>query len=232
MLTINTIGALLSKQIKDVLKNKQVLILFFVYPLIAVIMTKGISANLVGEERFFTTIFATMHSVFTPLVVTAALIAEEKEKHTLSVLMMAGVRAIEYLVSIGSFVLIGTLITGSLFLGIENFTLQEGLCFLGAMCIGSLLSIILGMSIGAYAPNAMSANGIAVPVAMVFAFLPMLASFNEKINKVAVVTYSEQISRWLTQEGVTIEGGLIVIGNGILLLSVFLIIFRKNRLEE
>lgn len=232
MLSLKNVQAIFMKQIKDIGKNTQVLVLFFVYPLIAFIMNSSIPAE-VGQERFFITIFSTMHSVFTPLVVTASIIAEEKEKNTLRVLMMSNVKPVEYLLSIGGFVLIGTLATGSLFIAIDSYSLSEVISFLVAMIVGSSISILLGLSIGAYAPNMMSANGLAVPLAMLFAFLPMLASFNEKVKQVASVAYSQQISQIIEKLGtVSTQSIIVILINGIVFFCVFLIIFKKNKLES
>lgn len=231
MVTFKHIEAILIKQIKDVRKDAQVLTLFFVYPLIAFIMSGSIFIE-GGESSFFITIFSTMHSVFTPIVVTAAIIAEEKEKNTLRVLMLSGVKPVEYLLSIGSFVLVGTLITSSLFIGIGGYSLSEAGSFLGAMLTGSSISIVLGMTIGAYAPNMMAANGLAVPIAMCFAFLPMLASFNERVEEVVRFTYSQQISQIIEHNSIrSLTSVGVILVNSILLLAAFIAIFKRNRLD-
>ena len=231
MITFKHVEAVFIKQVKDVRKDIQVLTLFFVYPLIAFIMCGSILIE-GAESSFFITIFSTMHSIFTPIVVTAAIIAEEKEKNTLRVLMLSGVRPMEYLLSIGGFVLIGTLITSSLFVGIGNYSLGEAGGFLGAMAVGSTISVIMGMTIGAYAPNMMSANGLAVPIAMCFAFLPMLASFNEKVEQVARFTYSQQISQIIEHNSIKsfMSIGIILV-NSILIFVAFIVIFKRNRLD-
>jgi len=231
MITFKHVEAVFIKQVKDVRKDIQVLTLFFVYPLIAFIMCGSILIE-GAESSFFITIFSTMHSIFTPIVVTAAIIAEEKEKNTLRVLMLSGVRPMEYLLSIGGFVLIGTLITSSLFVGIGNYSPSEAGRFLGAMAVGSTISIIMGMTIGAYAPNMMAANGLAVPIAMCFAFLPMLASFNEKVEQVARFTYSQQISQIIEHNSIKsfMSIGIILV-NSILIFVAFIVIFKRNRLD-
>ena len=51
--------------------------------------------------------------------------------------------------------------------------------------------------------NAAAANGMAVPVGLVLALLPMLARFNDGITKAAEYTYSGQISHLLEGGDVT-----------------------------
>lgn len=228
---IQTLNAIFYKQIKDVFKNTQVLILFFIYPLIAFVMTSAMSSQM-GNNTFFVSVFGTMHCIFTPIVTTAAIISEEKEKNTLRVLIMSNVSSLEYLLSIGGFVLLCTLITGSSFIGIGNYNVTEAFVFLGSMCVGSILSIILGMAIGAYCKNMMGANGIAVPIGMLFAFMPMLAAFSSGIEKVSRFTYGQQISNLIadTRE-ISLKGIGIIIANLIVFAVAFVIVFKKNKLD-
>ena len=47
----------------------------------------------------------------------------------------------------------------------------------------------------------MMATSITVPAMMVFAFLPMLAMFNDPIRRIAGFSYTQQMSLWLTGLG-------------------------------
>lgn len=231
MANVQVISGIFMKQVKDVLKNTQVLVLFFVFPLIALVMTNAISGQM-EEQLLFLSIFGTMHTVFTPIVTTAAIIAEEKEKNTLRVLIMANVRPIQYLISIGSFVLLCSLLTGSSFIFIGQYGLEDAIKLLGCMAIGSILSVIVGMIIGAYAKSMTAANGIAVPVGMLFGFLPMLAAFNSTLEGISRFTYGQQISYLIQAPNkVSVEGSLIIAGNFIVFLALFIVVFRKNRLD-
>lgn len=232
MLHVQTINAIFYKQIKDILKNTQVLVLFFIYPLIAYIMTSTLSSQM-GDATFFISIFGTMHCVFTPIVTTAAIIAEEKEKNTLRVLIMSNVSSLEYLISVGSFVLVCTLFTGSSFVMMGEYKLTEVFIVIGYMCIGTILSIILGMAIGAHAKNMMSANGIAVPLSMLFAFTPMLAYFSKRIDKVSRFIYGQQINYLISNpDNVSMKGLLIIFTNLIILVALFMLVFQKNKLDN
>jgi ABC-2 type transport system permease protein len=228
------IFAIFHKQIKDVLKNTSVLILFFIYPIIAFVMTTAMSEQL-GQASFFISIFGTMHAVFTPIVTSAAIIAEEKEKNTLRVLIMSNVKPFEYLISIGGFVFICTLLTGSSFIAIGNYGGITALNFILYMAIGCICSIILGLSIGGSAKNMMGANAIAVPFGMLFAFLPMLSSFNKSIEKLSKFTYGQQVSNLISTPeniGFSLDNIAVISVNLLLFLFAFVIVFRRNRLED
>ena len=68
---------------------------------------------------------------------------------------------------------------------------------------------------------------------MIFAFLPMLAKFNDKIGQIAKFTYGHQISMFVEKmDGISWEGVLITAVNFIVLIAVFVVVFRRNRLDS
>lgn len=231
MMRVQNLSALFYKQLKDVFKNMPVLVLFIVYPCIAAVMTNAMSGQ--GDMgTIFISIFATMHSVFTPIVATSSIIAEEKEKNTLRVLIMSNVTLREYILSIGGFILLATLITGSAFLFINTLSAADSLFFLLSMGIGSLISVVLGMSIGLLSKNAAAANGLAVPFGMVFAFLPMLANFNKGIEAVSRFTYGQQVSYLFAGKSLTVFGVVVLCVNFIVLIVVSAVLFKKSVVDE
>lgn len=228
---VQNITALFHKQSKDVFRNMPVLVLFLVYPIIAIIMTQAMKDQ-TGTATLFVSIFATMHCTFTPIVSTVNILAEEKEKNTLRVLIMSNVTLREYLFSIGGFVLIATLLTGSSFLFISGQPAANALPFLLTMAIGALISIVLGTCIGLFSKNAAAANGMSVPFGMVFAFLPMLASFNKGIEAVSKFTYGQQISYQIAGKEVTAFGVVVLCVNFIVLIVISSILFKKSISED
>lgn len=228
---VQNITALFQKQTKDIFKNLPVMVLFIVYPIIALIMTQAMKEQ-VGMGSFFISIFATMHCAFTPIVATTSIISEEKEKNTLRVLIMSNVTLREYLFSIGGFVMISTLLTGSLFLPVCENPAEIALPFMLSMAAGSLISIILGTCIGLFSKNAAAANGMAVPFGMVFAFLPMLANFNKGIEAVSKFTFGQQISYLLAGKEITTFGVIVLCVNFAVLLVIAAVLFRKSISEE
>lgn len=79
----------------------------------------------------------------------------------------------------------------------------------------------------------MSATSVTVPVMMIFSFLPMLSMFNDKIAKVAKITYSEQI--WILMSTLKNDGNyaqniITIILNIILFGVLFSILYKKQGL--
>lgn len=230
MIRMRNIRAILLKQLLDTLKNMQVMVLFIVYPAVSFVMIQAMGEQ--TESRyFFLSMFAVMHCVFTPIVSTAAALAEEKEKNTLRVLILSGVKAQEYLFSIGFFVWICTQITGISFVVMGDCSLRQAGALLFLFTAGSLPSVVLGMCIGLCTRNMAAANAIAVPVGMVFAFLPMLAFFNQTIEKAARFTYSYQIGEAIRRVGMSevfLSGKLAVAAVYLVFfLVLFMMAFRK-----
>jgi ABC-2 type transport system permease protein len=225
------ITALFYKQIKDSLKNTPVLVLFIVFPIIALVMTQAMKGQ-AGMDSLFVSMFSTMHCVFTPIMATSSIIAEEKEKNTLRVLFLSNVTLKEYLLSIGGFVLLANLITGSIFLLFTEYSVKQSLIFMASLAIGSLISLVLGACLGLYSKNAAAASGMAISIGMIFAFMPMLANFNSGIEAISKFTFSGQISYFLAGKDVTVFGLIVLVINFVLLFAIATVLYSKSIKED
>ncbi len=207
------------------------LIQFVMFPLLAVIMTNAISLEDM-PDNFFVTLFASMYVGMAPLTSISAIISEEKEKHTLRVLLMAGVSPVQYLLGTGCYVFLacmpGSILFSCLLTGV---TFVSRLFFLLILSTGILVSIVVGATISIQCKNQMTATSVTVPVMMVFSFLPMLAMFNDTIAKIARFTYTEQI-RLLIGEIQTPDGHIpdirILLLNIVVFETIFSFFYRKQ----
>jgi ABC-2 type transport system permease protein len=228
---MHNIGVIIKKQIKDTLKNKTVLIQFVMFPVLTLIFENAINIPDM-PELFFTKLFSVMYMGMAPLVAVASIIAEEKEKNTLRVLTMANVKACEYLAGIGIYV--WTICMAGA--GVMATTLSSGDIpfYLGVMAAGFIISIAIGACIGIIASNQMAATSLSLPVMLIFSFMPMLAMFNDKIEKIAGIFYTQQIRELLgnmTFDGIKTETMLVVAVNALLALSLFFAAFKRKGLE-
>ena len=222
---------IIKKQLKDTLKNKTVLIQFIMFPLMTLIMEHAISLPDM-PELFFTKLFSVMYMGMAPLTSAAAIISEEKEKNTLRVLMMANVKPWEYLLGVGTYVWILCMAgAGIMATGLPASDIPF---YLGVMAAGFVISIALGACIGIFSSNQMTATSLFVPVMLVFSFLPMLAMFNDKIEKVARIFYTQQLRVLMNQmsfEGIKPESILILTVNAVLAIALFFVAFKRKGLE-
>lgn len=225
-------NAIIWKQVKDTLKNKAVLIQFIMFPALAVIME--VSTDIEGlEDNYFVMLFATMYIGMAPLTAMAAIIAEEKEKYTLRMLIMSNVKAQEYLLGVGSYIMVVCTMGAIAFGLVAGYTGLLLLTFVSVMLVGLLLSTLLGAVIGVWSNNQMMATSIVVPVMMTFSFLPMIAMFNEKVAAVSRLTYSQQIN-YLMKDIETLAIGTEAITvlsvNLIIILVLFTYAYRRSKL--
>lgn len=190
--------AIFRKQIKDTLKNKTVLIQFVMFPILTLIMDNAVQIEGM-PENFFVNMFASMYLGMAPLTSMAAVIAEEKEKNTLRVLMMSNVKPWEYLLGTGSYVWLACMCGAGIIGTAGNYGMQDGMAFMGIMAAGTLVSLLAGAAIGTFSRNQMMATSITVPVMIIFSFMPMLSMFNAAISRIAKFIYTEQISLLLAQ---------------------------------
>jgi ABC-2 type transport system permease protein len=110
--------------------------------------------------------------------------------------------------------------------------MQEALKFLAIMVTGVTASILLGAAIGMSAKNRQAATSLGMPVAMLVGFTPMVAGFNESVERFARFLYTQQISVIVNDFTVSLWQPLLVIAGNIAILAVlFAAAYRKNGLK-
>lgn len=221
------------KQVKDTGRNLALGIQFIMFPLMAVIMENAIQVENM-PPHFFVGMFAVMHIGMAPLNVMAAVISEEKEKNTLRMLFFGSVKPVEYLLGIGGFVFSACMVGTVVFAVVGGYGGAEFLRFLLIMAAGICVSMLLGAVIGILTKSQISATTIATPTMMVFAFLPMLAMFNETIAKVADYAYSQQVQLMLnglaSGTGTEPKSLLVIAVSAVIAAGMFIYAYRRGGL--
>lgn len=230
---MNNFAAIFKKQLKDALKNKEVLIQFVMFPVLTVVMTLGVKLDGM-PENFFISLFATMYICMAPLSSAAALIAEEKEKGTLRVLLMSGVKPQEFLTGIGGFIWAACMIGSAVICALGRYDVRSAVIFMAIMAVGILISLVIGGAIGLLSPSQTAAHSVSIPLMLVLSLLPMLSAFNNTIAKAAKMLFLEQIRQCFShgrEVGVSTEAITISAVNLIIAITVFVLAYRKNRQE-
>ena len=221
------------KQTKDVFRNPMVLVQFIIFPAVALIMTELVAkSNEDIPDNMFITMMAAIFAGMVLVMSTAGVIAEDKERKSLRFLVMAGVKPHEYLLGIGGFFLLAGSVVSVVFGLIGNFTGTEFMKFLAVMITGTAASVILGAAIGILSKNQQAATGLGMPVAMILGFTPMIASFNETVEKVAGILYTQQMNVIVNDFSVSLFEPLLVIAANIVVLTVvFVFAYKKKGLK-
>ena len=228
---MRNVVTIVKKQLNDTLKNKTVLIQFVMFPVLTLIFEHAINIPDM-PELFFAKLFSVMYMGMAPLTAVAAIISEEKEKNTLRVLMMANVKPWEYLVGVSIYV--WTICMAGAGVIATSFPAKDIPFYLAVMAAGFIISIAVGACVGIFAPNQMVSTSMVLPVMLVFSFAPMLAMFNDKIEKIARIFYTQQIRVLLnnmTFDGIKPENFAIVAVNALLAIILFFAAFKKKGLE-
>ncbi|MCL2500871.1 MAG: ABC transporter permease [Defluviitaleaceae bacterium] len=192
---MNSIKAIFKKQLKDTYKNMVVLIQFFLFPVVAWVMTEMVAKS---DENIPNTMFVTMMAAIfagmglIPLV--ASIIAEDRERKSLRFLVMAGVKSGAYLLGVGSVILLVSILPAFAFSFIAGYAGREFWLFTAVIMSGVAASILIGATVGIVSKNQQAATGLAMPIAMVLGFGPMIAPFNETVARIFHPFYTMQFT--------------------------------------
>jgi ABC-2 type transport system permease protein len=226
--------AIFVKQTKDVLKNPMILVEFIIFPAVAFIMTEMVvKSNPDIPNNMFVMMMAPIFAGMALITAMAGAIAEDVERKSLRFLMMAGVKPHEYLLGTGGFNLLAGAVVSVVFALIGDFTALEFVKFLGIMILSVIASILLGASIGMLSKNQQAATALGVPVSMILGFTPMIAQFNETVEKVANILYTQQLNVIVNDFSANFTKAMLVIGgNMAVLLILFVLAYRKKGLSS
>lgn len=229
-MSIRKTVAVFQKTYKDMLRNKKSLVIFLMFPIMALVFY-----NLIPEEKeFFSTIFLPIHLIVVPASMMAAIISEEKEKNTLRQLIMANVKPLEYFIGIGLFVFIISILSASLFLVILPLIAIEFLRFYIIVSLTILCSMVVGAVVGIISKNQMNANALIMPLSIILGILPMFSAFNDTIKNIASIFYTQTLSNVISSisESITIKDYTIMLLNFFVSLTIFALIYRKKKLDH
>jgi len=222
------------KQAKDMFRNPMVLVMFVVFPAVALIMTQLIAKpNSDVPNNMFVTMMGAIFAGMGLVTSMAGIIAEDIERKSLRFLVMAGVKPQEYLLGTGGFILLAGTVTSVFFALIGDFTAIELIKFLTVMILSTVASIVLGASIGILSKNQQAATAIGMPIAMILGFTPMIAAFNETVEKAASILYTQQLNVIMNDFSANFSQAIIVIGaNIVVLVLLFTFAYKTKKLGE
>lgn len=139
--------------------------------LVSLILSLGISLNLCMDG----------------FLMVGTAIAEEKEKHTLRVLMTSSVTGMQYFIGSILFPFVLMNIINIVVLVISGISMSQVsvVAFLLVSAAASLISCVMGMIVGLCAKNQMNANLISYPLMIVFMMIPMFGNLSEKLHHIS-----------------------------------------------
>ena len=229
---MSSIKAIFTKQAKDMIKSPMTLVMFLLFPAVALIMTLLIDMEDFPNNNLFVTMMAAIFAGMGLITAVADSIAEDIERKSLRFLVIAGVKPHQYLIGTAGFYLLAGTVTSVVFALIGDFTMQETLKFLAIMVSGVASSILIGATVGMYAGSRQKATALGMPVAMCVGFIPMIAAFNETVERFAGFLYTQQINVIVNDFSVSLYRPLLVVAANIAVLTgLFIIAYNKRGLK-
>lgn len=181
---IRRIRAILRKEAQDIVTNFNVSIMLAIPLGIVFLFERLLGAMGPAEIAGFGVVFlGGMAGTYVP----SMLLAEERDKRTLEMLMLSPATPFEIFVGKGLLTLISTLIFALLIflvLGIPAGQIPWLLLIFG---LGVAVCIPLGMIVGMLAPNLMSTGLVGMPLYMGFTLIPTIARASETLRRISKV---------------------------------------------
>ena len=114
-----------------------------------------------------------------------------------------------------------------------NFSPENFGKFIAVMMLGAVASILLGSTIGIISKNQQASIGLAMPLAMLLGFSPMIAMFNDTAKKIFGILYTHQLNVVVNDFSAALTKPLLVmLANIVVLLVLFVAAYTKKGLRN
>ena len=227
MISIRKIEALFTKQAKMIWLNPFLLVSVVLSPLLAVLMARANPDEAVELFPMLLTLNVMIVGTFT----MCALIAEEKEKNTLGVLITSTVSVWDFLISnllIVFILAMGINVFLYLYLGVGDILSWTQLILVTAQ--STLVAAVLGASLGLVSKNQMTASTLSTPLLLI-PMLPIFLPDNFLVDNVLYYFFTEQVHFMLVdmRNGEFHLFRVIIVTANLAVFSMIFALFYKKR---
>jgi len=233
-MSMKRVSALFRKELQDLRRNTSILSMLAV-PLLMTFLWSGLLKMPPNQSFTIGTLFGViMAGVYSP----AMMFAEEKEKHTLRVLMLSPATPGEILVSKGLVTFLMIVLVTLLLIPISGVTVQSYPLLAVVLLLGSVFVISLGFLIGLFSPNQMATGYIGMPVYLVLLLIPMLGQQHRLLAVLAKFVPSNYIGDGVFKalQGQSLAGAqtelLALILSSLVTLAIFVVAYRRKEVSE
>ena len=227
-------SAILRKEMQDLKTNAQVL-LMAILPLGLALFYKQMG----GGKEFLAGIVIVMVLSMVTTITQATLIAEEKEKHTLRVMMLSPASPVEAILGKSLPIMVLSILLSIISLFLLDTLKGNVFLLMIIILLGVLLFIIIGTMIGLLAKNLVQVSILGTPIMMIFFAGPLLHLFvkNEIAKKILYYVPTNHIFNAITDalEGKgfsTLSGNLMNVSIWVFITFIlFLFVYKKKQLD-
>lgn len=230
------INAIVLKELQDIKTNSSVTVMY-VLPIILAMLYKYLIPGLPHGMPlgFGLLILVVMVGMYVP----SMMIAEEKEKNTIEVLMLSPAKPTEVLIGKGILTFLSILLTSVILVAVAG----NGTAHLSVILVGtvlcSIVSILIGMIVGLLSPNQMATGVYGMPIYLLLLMIPMLSmTGNTIMNTVAkafpTTYYFDMLMKaWMNDAALRTMGLNVAVlaGSVVVCFAALLVFYRKRGLE-
>lgn len=203
-ISIRRVNALVFKEIKDMVKNSNILVTA-VLPILAAVVFSMINVDVPMKEVIIMTGGVSINLNMVSAFFMAMIIAEEKEKNTLRTLMLSGVSSMDFLLGKAVVSFIVTLGINVAIFFIAEIGIEYLLMFIVLSCVVSIIMIIIGAIIGMMSPNQMATGVVGSPILILLYLIPSLEKLNDIFMKISRYlpfhSFTELFNRFYSGKG-------------------------------
>lgn len=182
----------------------------------------------------------TMNICMDGFVMVGTAIAEEKEKHTLRVLMTSSVTGMQYFIGSVLFPFVQVMVINYIVLFISGVSVRDvpAFTFFFVSMMVSIISCVLGMIVGICAKNQMNASLLSYPFMIIFMLIPIFGNMSERLHKISDLLFTGVMTGMTdclaAGEKYVLKSLDIAVLFGELIISVlvFLMLYKKNGYEK
>lgn len=228
--------ALLKKELQDLRRNTSITYIAVIPLLLTTVWSKLMGAGMHPQTvcTLGTLFTVVMMSIYPP----SMMLSEEKEKHTLRVLMLSPAKPAEILLSKGLVTLVATFLIVALVIPISGAQVLNPLLFALVVLLGACALILMGFCIGLFAPNQMATGSIGMPIYLIMLLIPTLAQQNPALQTIAKFIPSNHIGDgvFMAIKGATFgeaRWSLAALALSIAIMTIiFMAAYRRKQLSE
>ena len=203
-------------------------------------MDMGADAPMEMLDAYVLSLGLVMNLSMTGVYCPCLLLAEEKEKNTLRVLMTSSVNGLEFFLGSILPVVVISVVINFLLMPISGFMITGSnlAVFSVVSILSSLTSCIIGMLLGIFAKNQVSAGTIITPVALILMLIPMFADMIDELSNVSRFLFTGILMDMVSDisakadEIIKLESIAILIAEVVVSIVLFIFFYRKNGFEK
>lgn len=233
--SMKRVQAIFIKDYKDLLKNAYILSTFAM-PILFAAMLDRMGAE--GPSVY--TMPINLALVICGAFIQAAMVAEEKEKNTLRVLLLSPANTVEVFIGKSALSSIITIISIGLAIAISDFQVSHFPLFTLGILLNIIIYITIGTVLGLLSRTVMETTIVGIPVLAIFGMGSMFKGMIESNVMLKIIDYlpSEQLNAMAIELndgggiGATQNNLYILLVWGIISIALCFIIYRKQRFDK